>query len=140
MADQHGPLYRNIEFCRNAETLWHKLQSGHWDWLGVHPKGQFVLGSPRSGGGMPDGVTMKMTRGSANESQHGVKHQVWVGMTDVDPSSEWFEEEAEAKVRYEELLEQYRSQPVVLARVWRIEGGFPAEEEFIARTPPPNYR
>ena len=63
-------------------------------------------------------------------------------MTDLAPSSEWFGEEAEAKARYEELLEHYRSQPVVLARVWRIEAGFTAEEEkeFVACTPPPNYQ
>lgn len=140
MGDQHGPLYRNIEFCRNAETLWHKLQAGHWDWLGVHPKGQFVLGSPRLEGRMTVGLTTKMIRRDVREGQRGVKHQVWTGMTDLDPSTEWFEGEAEAKAKYEELVKHYKNQPVVLARVWRIEGGFPAEEEFIARTPPPNYQ
>ena len=40
---ERGPLYQYIEFCRNAETLWHKLQSGRWDWLGRKPDGQFVL-------------------------------------------------------------------------------------------------
>src|SRR5215204_4051057 len=45
------PVYEKIEFCRNAKTLWGKLQSGRWGWLGVHPNGQFVLGSPRQGKG-----------------------------------------------------------------------------------------
>jgi hypothetical protein len=45
------PVYEKIEFCRNAKTLWGKIQSGRWDWLGVHPNGQFVLGSPRQGKG-----------------------------------------------------------------------------------------
>ena len=76
MSDQHGPLYRRIKFCRNAETLWHKLQSGDWDWLGVHPKGQFVLGSPRLEGRITSGLTTKTIRQGVQEGRHGVKHQV----------------------------------------------------------------
>jgi hypothetical protein len=40
------PLYERIEVCRDAETLWGKLNSGGWDWLGVKPDGVFVLGGP----------------------------------------------------------------------------------------------
>ena len=45
------PVYETISFCTNPETLWRKLEEGRWDWLGVHPKGQYVLGSPRRKGG-----------------------------------------------------------------------------------------
>ncbi len=31
------PRYAHIEFCRNEETLFGKLKSGRWEWLGVHP-------------------------------------------------------------------------------------------------------
>lgn len=56
------------------------------------------------------------------------------------PASEWFVDQARAKSRYEELLERYRSKSIVLARVSLIEDRFPAEEELIVRTPPPNYQ
>lgn len=39
-------LYSVIEFCNDAGTLWGKLASHKWDWLGVHKSGKFVLGRP----------------------------------------------------------------------------------------------
>jgi len=36
-----SPVYKHIEFVRNAATLWAKIES-HWHWLGVHPNEQFV--------------------------------------------------------------------------------------------------
>lgn len=43
-------LYGVIEFCTDPETLWSKIASGHWDWLGVRQRRDgrrlFVLGSP----------------------------------------------------------------------------------------------
>lgn len=40
------PLYRVIEFCREPKALWDKIESGHWQWLGIRPDGMFVLGRP----------------------------------------------------------------------------------------------
>jgi len=45
-------LYAVIEFCSNPKTLWGKMESGQWDWLGiVERKGsrRFVVGRPRVG-------------------------------------------------------------------------------------------
>ena len=43
-------LYAVIEFCTDPETLWGKIASGHWDWLGVRQRQDgrrhFVMGSP----------------------------------------------------------------------------------------------
>lgn len=45
-------LYRQISYCSNAETLWSKIESGHYDWLGVSPpekqsdKPRFIVGMP----------------------------------------------------------------------------------------------
>jgi hypothetical protein len=36
-------LYTVIEFCNDPET---QIESGKDQWLGVHPKGKFVLGRP----------------------------------------------------------------------------------------------
>jgi hypothetical protein len=134
-----GPLYRRIEFCRNAKTLWHKLQSGHWDWLGVHPKGQFVLGSPRQGG-LTDAVTVKLTSEPAEEGQHGVRVHHWSGAPDVKPMSYWLTDAEEAEAKYEEMIKQLEAESVVLARIVLIQNGQATDEHFIARTPPPNYR
>lgn len=66
------PLYDRIEFCRDPETLWGKLESKRYDWLGVHPKGQFVVGSPpvqRFSGG----AGSSLARGGAPEGEHGFR-------------------------------------------------------------------
>jgi hypothetical protein len=46
-------LYRVIEFCQDAEALYEKIQTGHWEWLGVRESGgrkTYVLGRPRRTG------------------------------------------------------------------------------------------
>lgn len=61
---------RTIEFCRNAKTLWGKIESGRWDWLGVHPDGQFVLGSlARS----RSGLSASIVRAGAEAGRFDVK-------------------------------------------------------------------
>src|ERR671912_663983 len=107
---ESGALYQYIEFCRNAETLWHKLQSGHWDWLGVHPKGQFVLGRPRRGG-LTDAATYVLRSGEAR---------------------------AEYERMIEQL--DNPAQSPVLARVVLIQDGYPTDERFVAQTPAPTYQ
>jgi hypothetical protein len=104
-----GPLYRHIDFCRNAETLWHKLQSGHWDWLGRKPDGQFVLGSPRLSGRIIPSVSLKVNRRDVKEGQHGVRWLEWSGATDVEPNTDWLADEEKAKGRFEELVAHYEN-------------------------------
>ena len=139
---ESGPLYQYIEFCRNAETLWHKLQSGHWDWLGRKPDGQFVLGRPRRGGSLVGALSLKVKRGDVEEGNRGVRWHQWNGVTNVEPSSEWVADEQAAKDRFDQLVEHYENpeQCPVLARVWRVENGLVVDERFIAQTPPPNYQ
>lgn len=127
------PVYRHIEFCRDAKTLWGKMREGRWDWLGVHPKGQFVLGSPpaarrRSYAGMT------LTREGASEGEHGVR-------VDTGPnypsSHEWLPTEAAAIASYEARVAEYRDHdgPVV-ARIRRIEQNETVDEEFVVSRPP----
>ena len=139
-----GPLYRYIEFCRNAETLWGKLQEGRWDWLGVHPRGQFVLGRPsRARDGLqipPVGVTR--TDPGAKEGQHGVKTYMWMGWPDSPPGALWFANPEEARTAFDEEVERLEDakQNPLLARVVLHEDGRVADERFIAQTPPSNYQ
>jgi hypothetical protein len=139
-ANPQGPLYRNIEFCRNTETLWHKLQSGNWDWLGVHPDRKFVLGSPSASGGLAAGLSIKTVEPGVKEGVHGVRYELWNGMPGLEPAGEWFSTAEEARARYEVLLEEYRNQNPILARVRLFEDRWVAEEEFIANIPPSNYQ
>ncbi len=139
-----GPLYRYIEFCRNPETLWGKLQEGRWDWLGVHPKGQFVLGRPsraRDGLQVPP-VGVVRTDPNANEGRNGIKIYRWLGWPDSPPGALWFTSAAEARTEFEKELERLDNteQSPILARVLLFQNGQVTEERFIAQTPPPNYQ
>ncbi len=140
----HGPLYQYIEFCSNEETLWHKLQEGRWDWLGVKPDGQFVLGRPsRARGGLqlpPLGETS--TYPGAKEGQHGVKTYKWMGWPNSPPNALWFTSAEEARTAFDkevEGLDDARQNPI-LARVILLEDGWVTDERFIAQTPPSNYQ
>jgi hypothetical protein len=68
------PIYKHIEFCRNPETLWRKIES-HWDWLGVDPKEQFVVGYPKRGGLSGFIAAGDHIRPGAEVGAHGVR--VW---------------------------------------------------------------
>ena len=66
------PVYEKIEFCRNAKALWGKIQSGRWDWVGVHPDGKFVVGSPRQSKGVTMRLATTSTTSGATSGEHGV--------------------------------------------------------------------
>jgi hypothetical protein len=140
---ESGPLYQYIEFCRNAETLWHKLQSGHWDWLGRKPDGQFVLGRPRrippSGVGVP---FMTKSEAEATEGLHGIQMQAWVGQPSTQKSSTWVTTADKAKTEFEKeiaRLEDAALKPV-LAWVYLVQDGQVTDERLVVQKPPPNYR
>jgi hypothetical protein len=135
---ESGPVYKYIEFCSNAEALWHKLQSGHWDWLGVHPKGQFVLGRPRRRGGFTGLAIPTLTEGGASVGQHGIKIYSWSGQPNPKPSSRWVSNAEKARARFEEEIERLQDPklPAVLAKVVLIQNGQATDETFIAQIPP----
>jgi hypothetical protein len=124
------PLYRYIEFCRNPETLWHKIESGDWDWLGVHPDGKFVLGRPKRSGG--SSLRAAPTVGSG---RHGVFVQ---GPLDPGPTRHLYSTEQEAKEGFwrEVARLSAESEGPVLLRVQRVVGVYVEEEEFVVRRPP----
>jgi hypothetical protein len=129
------PLYRYIEFCRKTETLWHKIESGDWDWLGVHKDGQFVLGRPkRSDGSVFRGAL------STGRGQHGVLVK---SPLDPGPNASWFSTEQEAKEEFSRTVERILGDGAdipILLRVQRVAGQFVEEEEFVVRRPPTYLR
>ena len=140
---ERGPLYQYIEFCRNTDTLWHKLQSGHWDWLGRKPDGRFVLGRPRRElESMVGALSVMNTEPGAKEGLHGVKVYLWNGLPNSQPSCQWFTDTAKAWARFNEQVDHLEDpqRGPTLARVILIEEGQVTDERFIARVPPPNYQ
>jgi hypothetical protein len=123
------PVYRYIEFCRKPETLWHKIESGDWDWLGVHRDGQFVLGRPKRSSG--SSLRAALTVGSG---QHGVFVQ---GPLDPGPMRSWFSTEQEAKEEFSREVARLHdeSEGPVLIRVRLVIGGYVEKEEFVVRRP-----
>jgi hypothetical protein len=132
------PVYRHLEFVRNAETLWAKIET-HWDWLAVKPDGQFVVGYPKrepaqqepdargnppsSGGIMAPGAT---------EGEHGVEVRVPGGN---DPPPFWLASEDAARKKFREIVELQSGGGVsglpIILRVHRIEQRKVVEEEFV---------
>jgi hypothetical protein len=139
---ENGPLYKFIEFCRNTETLWNKLQSGHWDWLGVHPKGQYVLGRPRRGGSRVYAPSIINTQLDAKEGQHGIRIQQWTGNPGTKAGGAWFTDAAQAKAAFQEKVNYYENpeRGPILAKAALIEKNTVVDEKFIVQVPPSNYQ
>jgi hypothetical protein len=126
------PVYSKIEFCRDPKTLWGKIESGRWDWLGVHPEGQFVLGSPPASR-ITDNAAVQVDRGGAETGEHGIKVHV---PRSKNARVEWFASEREAVSAFQHhvKLQEERDTPF-LVRVQRIEQREVVEEQFIVRRP-----
>jgi hypothetical protein len=128
-----GPRYEKIEFCRRAETLWGKLEEGRWDWLGVHPDGQFVLGSPPASRveALPPGIVVSSASAPPNQS----------GVTIQEPTSPssgfWMETAEEAESEFERHFAD-ASTDDVRPRVVRLrlyQDSRITREEFIVHRP-----
>jgi hypothetical protein len=126
------PTYQYIEFCRNAETLWHKIASGHWDWLGVHPERKFVLGRPARRAGATLRAASTVGTVGAPEGQHGVFVQAPL---DPGPSRTWFKTQQEAKEEYARVVSSFSGDEKGpgLLRVRHVERGQIVEEAFLVR-------
>lgn len=139
---EHGPAYEYIEFCRNAKTLWSKLESGRWDWLGVHPKGQYVLGRPRRGGIRVYAPSIINTQPDAKEGQHGIRIQQWTGNPGTKAGGAWFKDAEQAKAAFHEKVNYYEApeRKLILAKITLIEKNTVIDEKFIVQTPSSNYQ
>jgi hypothetical protein len=127
------PVYERLSFCDSPDTLWRKLQSGGWDWLGVKPDERtFVLGAPRRprSGGM---AALTVTRAGAVPGEFGVR----VRTPRFAPTSDaWCSSEDEAREEYRRTLDAI-GEPgkPALFRIELVIEGEVAEEETLVRTP-----
>jgi hypothetical protein len=126
-----SPVYQYIEFCTLPETLWGKLKSGHWDWLGVKPDDRtFVVGSPRRSA-ISDHVSIE-TRLGSGESRYSVRE---TDPLNPVPTLRRLKTEDEARVEYTKLVDAAYSnggQPQVLKVELLVEGDV-AASEFVVR-------
>jgi hypothetical protein len=129
-------VYRNIEFARNPETLWGKLREGRWDWLGVHPDGQFVLGSPRRSEGTSLHASGSVIKSGATEGVHGVRIFTDPGREN-SPSQDWFGSRDEAKADYDRRVTEFEQQEgPLLVKVELVWDGRVADRAFVVNAPP----
>lgn len=128
------PVYEKIEFCRSPRALWGKIQSGHWDWLGVHPDGKFVVGSPPQGKGFTMMAAPTVGRGDATPGEHGVYVRTPLG---PGPSKTWCQTEQQALEEFRTTVDSLsdESKGPGLFKVERIEKGLIVDQEWIVRRP-----
>lgn len=132
------PVYKHVEFVRNPEALWAKIET-HWDWLAVKPDGQFVVGYPKrepaqhepDARGNPPAAGGIMAPG-AIEGEHGVEVRVPGGN---NPPPFWLASENQARQKFREIVELQGAggvsgQPIIL-RVMRIERRKVVAEEVV---------
>jgi hypothetical protein len=126
-----SPVYRHIEFCTSPETLWGKLKSGNWDWLGVKPDDRtLVVGSPRRPA-MTGSLSLQVHRGSG-ESRYAVRE------TDPliqPPTVIRYESEAEAREAYAQRVDAAYSdgdEPQVMKVELLVESEI-VDSEFVVR-------
>ena len=130
-------LYGVIEFCNSPETLWAKLQSRHWDWLGVkRTKGRdsYVVGRPRVSRSEAFAAGTAIEGGTADgrhRTQVRVPHFAGV-------SQRWCLTAEAARLDYADKLEQLRAggEGSGLFRITLIIDGQTEVEELVVRTRP----
>jgi hypothetical protein len=127
------PVYAKIEFCRNPETLWGKIESRRWDWLGVHPDGQFVLGSPRTSKGPTLRAAPTVTKPGGETGEHRVE----VDEPDGPAGSELYATQQDAAAGFAATVESLRSEsgPRLLRVRW-FEKSKIVEVEYVVQRPP----
>lgn len=121
------PIYKHIEFCRSPKTLWGKLDSGLWEWLGVAPDRRFVLGSPRRSG------VLRLS-GDAEVGPSGAEalgHRVRVRSPAGGSTTRWFRTAEEARSSFEQKITGEADGAPRVLLVELFEGGQLRDEEYV---------
>jgi hypothetical protein len=133
-------LYAVVEFCSSAETLYGKIESGHWDWLGVAEKGRkktFILGRPSRarrgfdarGGGGP-------VAAGAESGRHGVEVRE-PHPTFKAPGTSWWATPEDAEIDYERQIKRLREGPgSAVYKVGLVLDGVTVRTEIVVRALP----
>ena len=135
-------LYRVIEMCTDPSTLFAKIESGHWDWLGVQASGErpkFLLGRPairRSGLGVAGVAVHHGASGDALDRRFGVQIRIPLPQGS-HPDESWWGSPEEARADFERRKEQLKDgEGSGLFRLRLLIDGQTADEAFIVRALP----
>lgn len=129
--------YRVIEQCNDSEALFAKIESGHYDWLGVQEKKgrqTYILGRPAVSRG---GVWASSTalHHSADGTAPTGQHRVSVRVPQVSsPSESWWTTPEEARIDFlREVRELEVGSGSGLYRVTLVVDGHVDDEKFVVR-------
>lgn len=127
-------LYAVLTACKRPQTLWDKLSTGRYDWIGVRANGRFVLGSPRLAGVCAEAPVVHRAPGS--DGAHRVEYR---GPLDRGPHEEWHVSADDARSGYERTVEDDPGSPIPGSGVWQVrlyvDGVLAAEELVVRRLP-----
>lgn len=123
-------LYGVIEFCKSDKSLFAKIHSGKYDWLGVKPDGTYVLGSP------PIARNRFTASGIVSRPGATADNRVDVHVPGVDqPSSRHCSSPDEARLEFETTVKRLATEGAGsgIYRVVLISGGVKGPEQFVVR-------
>src|SRR4051794_40516988 len=126
-------LYAVLESIKAPETLWAKLATGNYDWLGVRRNGRYVIGRPRlSPVGSDDGCPR------LDEAEH--PHRIeFIAPLDRRPRWEAYATAGETRDAYDRLVTGDPVTPVRNSGVWKVRlilHGASVEELLVVRALP----
>lgn len=131
-------LYAVIEFCSDPETLWSKIASGHWDWLGVRKDRtgtqRFVLGRPPISKGF-----QVHAAGRVGEEGVSQDHRTTIQTPDFPDESppRWYRSAEDAAEGFDELVRSLEEPGGSgLFRVRLYEGDSLVKKELVVRARP----
>jgi hypothetical protein len=127
-------LYAVLTTCKRPQTLWDKLSTGLYDWIGVRSNGRFVLGRPRHASisvGEP-----VVHRAAGSDGAHRVEYR---GPLDRGPHQEWHASADAARSGYDRTVDDDPGSPIPSSGIWQvrlyIDGVLAAEELVVRRLP-----
>lgn len=126
-------LYTAVEFCQDPANLWGKIESGHWDWLGVRERDgrkTYVVGSPPIGRSLGLGAITVRDAGANGRHQVVTAKPHFAGRTRHISKAA-----ADAEAEFERTVRDLRERPEGsgLYRVSLYLDGELAREEFDVR-------
>jgi len=107
-------LYAVLESIKAPETLWAKLATGNYDWLGVRRSGRYVIGRPRLCPLRPDDGSP-----SPDDAQQPNRIE-FSGPMDRKPRWEMYATADEARDTYDRLVTGDPITPIRSSGVWKV--------------------
>jgi hypothetical protein len=107
-------LYALLESVKQPESLWAKLATGNYDWLGVRRNGRYVIGRPRL-----SRILRNDSQASPNKVQD--RHRIeYLAPLDRSPRFEAYATAVEALSAYARVAAGDPITPLRNSGIWRV--------------------